>query len=295
MLLSANQKINGTILVIISALSLSISMSLVKQLNSDIPTLLAVFIRSCFGLLFLMPFLRKNPIQAIRTIKLRLHILRSILTLGAMFCTYYAYRHLPIAFATSIGMSGPLFTITLSVIILKDHIGLWKWVLVLIGYCGVILVIRPTSFIVDIAIIVALLANILSSCCIIIAKILSKNDSTITIMLYSNIGITIISALLNNYQWQILDIRDIIILSLAGLLGIISQFCTFKAFKYSNPSFLAPFEYTRMLFAILISIFIFQEQPDLFTIIGGIIIISSILGFSTIPSKINASNRNRSQ
>ena len=281
----ANDKIKGAVLATLAALSLSLSMTLARQLDKEIPTSLIVFVRSCFGLLFFIPFVIKNRTQSFKTSKLWLHILRACFTVCAMLCTYYTYRHLPVAFSTSLGMTGALFTTILSTIILKDRIGKWKWAVIFIGYAGVILVIRPTSYILDFAIITALLANILASCSIISAKILSRTDSTITIMLYSNIGITIFSAMLNSYGLHMLEMRDIIILAGTGLLGITTQLCSMTALKFCQPSYLAPFEYTRMFFAVLIGFFIFSEIPNTYTIIGSIIIIGSTYLLTCIEKK----------
>jgi drug/metabolite transporter (DMT)-like permease len=280
-----NTKINGAILAILAALSMSLSMTLAKHLSNDIPTSLVVFVRSCFGMLFFIPLILRNMDQGFKTTKLWLHILRACFTVGAMLCTYYTYRYLPVAFATSLGMTSALFTTILSWAILKDHVGITKWIIIFIGYCGVILVIRPTSFLLDFAIVTALLANILASCSIISAKILSRTDSTITIMLYSNICIVIFSGILNTGGWQILRIQDLMLLAGTGLLGIATQFCSMTALRFCQPSFLAPFEYTRMFFGVLIGLFIFQEIPSLYSIIGSIIIISSTYFLTKIEKK----------
>ena len=274
-----NTKIRGAILATAAALSMSISMSMAKQLDHDIPTSLVVFIRSSFGLLFFIPLLIKNKSQIIKTRQMHLHILRVVIVVGSMLCTYYTYRHLPIAFATSIGMTGALFTTILSAIILKDKIGMHKWLLLIIGYSGVILVIRPQSFILDVAIIASLMANIFAALAIIISKIISRHDSTLTIMLYSNIGITLVSALFNSYTagWHLdmLYTKDILILLSTGFFGITTQLCSLTALKYSSPSFLAPFEYTRMFWAVLIGLVVFSEIPNIYVILGSIIIICS--------------------
>jgi len=268
-------KIISAMLAILGALSLTVSMSLAKQLDSNIPTTLVVFVRSCFGLLFFIPVLINKRQSIARTQNLSLQILRIILVVGAMLCTYYAYRNLPIAFATSIGMTSPIFITMLSAIFLKEKISYTKWALIVLGYAGVLLVIRPTSFILDTGTISALCANLLASFCIIIIKILSRYDSTVTIMLYSNIGISVMACLFNIYGWQALDLSDIKLLLLTGLLGIITQFCSITALKYSTPSFVAPFEYTRIFFALLIGMLIFKEIPDIYMIIGTVTIIFS--------------------
>jgi drug/metabolite transporter (DMT)-like permease len=268
-------KVISGMLATTGALSHSISMSLAKQVDPTIPTTLVVFIRSFFGLLFFLPILISQKSSLAKTKNLPLHILRVVLLVSGMLCTYYTYRNLPIAFATSIGMSGPIFVTILSVFILKEKISYIKWCLIFLGYIGVLFVIRPTSFILDIGVGTALLANLIAGLCIIIIKILSKYDSIITMMLYSNIGIAIVSFLFNMNGWQAPSLRDVGLLSCTGVLGIITQVCSVTALKHSPPSFVAPFEYTRIFFASLIGIVVFQESINIYMIIGTLIIIFS--------------------
>lgn len=265
----------SAILATIGALSLSVSMSLAKQLDSNIPTTLVVFIRSCFGLLFFLPFLIKQRKSLTEINNIPLHLIRVLLGGCAMLCTYYAYRNLPIAFATSIGMSNPIFVTVLSSIILKEKIGYKKWMLIICGYIGVLTIIEPSNFVIDIGTISALLANLLAASCTIIIKILSKTNSSTTIMFYGNIGITTIFCIVSSSEWQILEHNSVLIISFMGILGLITQICTILSLKYSTPSLVAPFEYTRILFALLIGFFVFYETPDISTIVGTIIVLSS--------------------
>ena len=271
------QKLNikSASLAIISALFLSILMSLAKQLHTDIPTKLVVFIRSCFGLILFLPVIIANRHAIQKTTKLPLHILRIILTVTAMLCTYYAYRNLPIVFTTSIGMSSPLFTTTLSFMILKEHIAGTKWLAVIVGYTGVIIILRPTSFEFDLGTLSAITANILAATSIIVVKILSRYDSAITIMFYTTIGIVIISGLYSFNVWQKIHLQDLALLFAMGFLGATSQFCLINAVKYSSPSFVAPFEYTRIFFATLIGITIFNETLSICTVAGSALILLS--------------------
>lgn len=285
MLLPSKQNMLSAGLATLGALSLSISMSLAKQLHPGIPTSLVVFVKSCFGLLIFIPILISNRKSFVKTDRLPWHILRVTLAASAMLCTYYAYRNLPFAFATSIGMSGPLFTTFLSIILLKERVSFTKWLVIIAGYIGVIIIVKPTSFSLDLGTVSALFANLLAACTIIVVKILSRYDSTITIMFYSNIGITLISFLFNIQGWQFLSIEDLMLLSCMGVLGVISQFCSITALKYSTPSFVAPFEYTRLPFAILIGFLVFGEPTSLYTIFGGIIIISSAYILSCLNNK----------
>lgn len=236
---------------------------------------MVVFVRSGFGLLFFIPILIKERSSLSRINNIPLHIIRVTLAVFAMLCTYYTYRNLPIAFATSIGMTSPIFTTALSGLILKEIIGYKKWGLVILGYIGALIVIKPTSFILDTAIITALLANLLAATCIIIIKILSKKNSIVTIMLVGNVGIFTVSFLMSLVQWHSLTAYDMGLLSLTGALGIITQLCLNIVIKRTSPSFVAPFEYSRMLFATVIGFVVFNEIPAISTIIGVSIIIAS--------------------
>ena len=269
------EKSKSAALAIIGVLSLSVSMSIAKQLDTNIPTVMVVFVRSGFGLLFFIPILIKERSSLSRINNIPLHIIRVTLAVLAMLCTYYTYRNLPIAFATSIGMTSPIFTTALSGLILKEVIGYKKWGLVILGYIGALIVIKPTSFILDTAIITALLANLLAATCIIIIKILSKKNSIVTIMLVGNVGIFTVSFLISLVQWHPLSVYDIGLLSLTGALGIITQLCLNIVIKRTSPSFVAPFEYSRMLFATVIGFVVFNEIPAISTIIGVSIIIAS--------------------
>jgi drug/metabolite transporter (DMT)-like permease len=279
------EKSKSAVLAIIGVLSLSVSMSIAKQLDASIPTVMVVFVRSGFGLLFFIPILIKERSSLSRINNIPLHIIRVTLAVLAMLCTYYTYRNLPIAFATSIGMTSPIFTTALSGLILKEVIGYKKWGLVILGYIGALIVIKPTSFILDTAIITALLANLLAATCIIIIKILSKKNSIVTIMLVGNVGIFTISFLMSLVQWHPLTAYDMGLLSLTGALGIITQLCLNIVIKRTSPSFVAPFEYSRMLFATVIGFVVFNEIPAISTIIGVSIIIASTYTMLMIKNK----------
>jgi len=276
MVFSLSPTNKSVLLAITSSLLLSISMSLAKTVNSEVPTTLLVFIRSCFGILFLLPILVYNTRSITRTQNLLLHILRTIIVFSAMLCTYYAYRNLPLAFAASISMSSPLFTTILSFIILKEKINSLKLLVILIGYLGVIIVIRPSTFLLDLGTISSILANILAACALIIVKILSRHDSTMTIMFYTNIGLVLVACVFSLDEWKLLNFIDYKIISIMGLLGVTMQFCSIIAVTHSSPSFVAPFEFTRIFFSHLIGIIIFKEIVDIYIVIGSLVILFSV-------------------
>ena len=281
-----SQQSKSAILITFGVLSLSISMAIAKHLDSSIPTTMVVFVRNSFGLLFFIPIFIKKRHCISLTNNISLHIIRIILGVFAMLCTYYTYRNLPIAFATSVGMTMPMFITTLSGLILKEYIGYKKWGLITLGYIGALIIIKPISFAINAAIVTALIANALAATCIVIIKILSRKDSVVTIMLFGNVGIFVVSFCLSFIQWHVLNFYDLILLSLTGLLGLITQICTTTAIKLTSPSFIAPFEYTRLLFAMIIGFVLFDEVPEMSTLIGMSIVVISTYTMAISKQKI---------
>jgi drug/metabolite transporter (DMT)-like permease len=265
--------VQGAMLATLSAFLMSVLMAITKELAPDIPTTLVVFIRSLCGLLFSLPFLIKNPWKVLKSNQYGLHSVRVMLSASAMLCTYYTYRHLPLTLATSLGMTGALFTTVLTVLILKDRVDSIKWLCILFGYLGTFCIIQPRSITLEIGILTSLLANFFAGCSTIVGKIISKQDSVLTMISYTNIGLTILFGVLSYPQWQVVEGRHMLLLASCGLLGLAAHCCYLTALKKVSPSFLAPFEYTRLLFTFLIGFLYFRELPNFYTVLGSMMII----------------------
>lgn len=270
-----SSKLIGAGFMLLWALSFSTAMSLAKTLSPDINSLIILFMRYFFGLVFFSPFMVSAGFKGFTTSRPLLHFTRILCVGTSMACAYYAYRHLPLALATSIGMTGPLFTTVLAMIFLKESISYQKWGLILCGYLGVLVMVRPHNVSIALGVWVELLANLFAAFSIICVKILSRTESTLTIMLYANTVTTLIAGLIVLSIWQTPSPHDLMVLMAVGVVGVISQYCSVTALKYANPSYLAPFEYTRMCFAIPIGYLIFGEVPTVWTLFGSLMIIGA--------------------
>ena len=125
----APPKLIGAAFMLLWALVFSLAMATAKTLSPEVDTLILLFMRYFFGLVFFSPFLMKSDLKDFKTSRPLLHVTRIMCMGAAMGCTYYAYRNLPLALATSIGMTGPLFTTMLSMLLLKDSVSFPKWAL----------------------------------------------------------------------------------------------------------------------------------------------------------------------
>ena len=242
------------------ALFFSTAMAFAKTLNHEVHSLVILFMRCLFGFMIFSPFVMKAGVSAFKTSRPFLQVLRVLFTCSAMACTYYAYRNLPLATVTSIGMTGPLFTTMLAMLILREDVSWQKWMIILLGY-------------------------ICAACTIICVKLLSKTEKTITIMTYSTSAALIVSAIAVIGVWKMPSYDDLLALVAIGALGVLSQFCSVTALKFANPSYLSPFEYTRLCFAIPVGFFCFGETPDVWVLVGSLVIILSTTLLTQIEMK----------
>lgn len=282
-------KLIGALFMLLWAMTFSTAMALTKTLSSDVDSIVILFMRDFFGLLFFSPFVVQAGFKGFKTSRPILQLIRVLCMLIAMGCTYYAYRHLPLALATSIGMTGPLFTTLLSMLLLKDAVSFSKWALILFGYFGVIVMVRPHDMPISMGVWVELFANLFAGFTIICTKLLSRTDSTVTIMLYTTTITTFIAGILALSVWKTPALPDMMILVAIGGFGVFSQYCSITALRYANPSYLAPFEYTRMCFAIPVGFFFFEEFPSLWTVFGSMIIIGATYGLTRLELKLSSS------
>jgi drug/metabolite transporter (DMT)-like permease len=278
-------KLVGALFMLLWALSFSTAMAFAKTLSPEVDSVMVMFMRYFFGLIFFTPFIIRAGTKGFTTSRPLLHLIRVVALGVAVSCTYFTYRKLPLTLATSIGMSGPLFTTVLAMIFLKDHIRFSKWMLIILGYVGVIVAVRPHELTINIGVWTALLANLCASLSLICVKLLTRTESTFTLMLYANTATTFIASLVAFVVWETPSQPDLLALVAVGGFGVFSQYCSVTAMRHATPSFLAPFEYTRICFAIPIGYVFFNEIPDLGVILGSLIIICATYGLTRIEQE----------
>lgn len=260
------------------SLCFSVVMTLAKKIGSDVPGATLVFFRLAIGLIFAMPiFMAQGLGRVMKTQTIGLHFIRAAVVSCSMGCTYYTYRNLPLADAAAIGQTGPLFTTLLAVLLLRESMTLLKWLAMLVGYMGVLFIVKPGVVEYNSAIFVALAGNLLAGLAIVMAKTLSKDNSSQTILFYGTVGTLVLASIHAFFYWQTPSTKDCIFLVLIGISGMASQYCYLQALKYAPASFVTPFEYTRLCVTIPIGMVVFHETPDVYSIVGSLIILASII------------------
>ena len=249
----------------------------VKFLSDDLHPITICFYRCLMGLIIITPFVAKNNFQALQTDNMRLQIFRALINIISMICWFTAIGMMHFEKATALGFTTPLFTTVLAVLILGEVIRFHRTAALLLGFIGILIIIRPGYMPFEFGTILMLVASLSFSFVLIFVKKLSATDSSLTIIFYHLLYMTPAFFILSLFYWENINLNQLIIFSLMGASGLLSHWCLAQAFKMSDTTFVMPLQFTKLIWASLIGLFIFSEQPDIWTWVGGVIIFISVV------------------
>lgn len=249
---------------------------LVKLLGQRLSPFEVAFFRCLFGLLLLLPFLAGTRSYRISGSPW-MHLLRALVGVSGMFCGFYAVTYLPLATATAITFTKPLFLIVLAVLFLGEEVRWRRWTATAVGFIGVLIVARPGSEAFSPAMLVALLGSFLIADVAVLVKKLSATDRNVTIMFYFGVITTIVAAVPAWFVWQTPLGLEWLLLVFVGGAASLGQYCTLRALRVAEATAVMPFDYARLLFAGVFGFVFFAEVPDGWTLLGIGVLVGSTL------------------
>ena len=271
----------GLALKVLSALCATLMAASIKGLDGHIPTGEVVFFRSIFALLPLLIWLSlQGSILALtNTRHLGGHAVRSISGTGGMFFSYLALAYLPLADATALSYAAPLFTVVLAAVLLGEVVRAYRWTSVAIGFCGVLVMLSPHIDLSHAANTAAmfgsaagLLAALFSAVSSVQIRHLAKTEQPGAIVLYFSLITTVIGLVTAAFGWTLPTPLQFCLLVSAGIFGGLAQILITLSLRHAQASLVAPFEYTTMLWSVLIGYIALGQLPLATTVIGGIIV-----------------------
>ena len=249
----------------------------VKFLSNDLNPFTISFFRCFVGLFIILPFVAHNKFQALKSKNIKLQIFRSFINVISMITWFAAIGMMHLEKATALGFTAPLFTTILAVIILKEVIKMHRITALLIGFLGVLIIIRPGYLPLDYGTVIMLTASLSFSFVLIMVKKLSDVDSSLTIIFYHLLFMTPITFIITIFFWEGINFSQLLIFILMASAGLISHWCLAQAFKLSDTTFVMPLQFTKLIWASIIGFYVFSESPDIWIWFGGIIIFASVI------------------
>ncbi len=277
--------VQGAIWIAFAGLILMTMSSMVKALGASFDSFQILFFRCAVGTVFMLPLVLRSGFGTFATHRAGLHLGRTLAGIGAMSCFFYALTHLPLAEATAILFSRPLFTTILAVIVLGEVVRWRRASATVVGFIGILVMLRPGAAVAfepaavafEPAALVAVLGAMLAGGTAVIIKKLSTTEPTVVIVFWFTVGGTVLALIPAILVWRTPTAAEWGLLVLMGLLGLAGQAAMTRAFALGEASAVVSFDYLRLIYAGLIGIVLFAEVPDIWSVTGAVIIIGSTL------------------
>lgn len=233
------------------------------------------FFRNFFALVFMLPWLLRTRFAGGRTKRLFAHVWRGIVGLGAMNLWFLSIAVLPLAQATALNFTFPLFGTILAALVLKETVRLRRWSATLVGFLGVLVILQPWSTGVSWAALLPVAAAAFMAVSSVLVKSLSSTEKPATMVFYMNLIMTPLSLIPAAFYWVWPDLETWLWAAALGFFAAISHIMLTRAYVLADASVVQPFDYLRLPFIALIGYLLFGEVPDQWLWIGAAIIAAS--------------------
>jgi drug/metabolite transporter (DMT)-like permease len=230
-------------------------------------------LRSWFGLPLLCLFaLYGSGVKTLKTRRPLVHVGRYLLVLALSFSFFWALSQMKLVDAIAITFAAPIFITALSVPLLKEPVGLHRWVAISVGFGGVLVMLRPGAGVFQWAALVVIGSAVVYALLMITTRAYKATESTAALMLYPQLGMTLTGIVLAPFFWVTPSLVDLGLFAIAGLFGSVGVMCVTHAFRLGPAAVISPFEYSALIWATLLGYFLWAELPDAITLVGAAIV-----------------------
>ena len=272
-----NNNIKAVLLTISASFFAVLMEALIKAAQYDSNVYTIGFFRFFFGFLIILPYLVIKKFNTYKTKNLKFYILRGAFNIPVMILGFGALVYVPLEQFKAMHFLSPIIVVLLSFIIFREKIYRFRIFALIIGFLGMLIIVRPGYVDFNIGTIMILVSLTFWSFIIILSKFVSKDDSPITMVTYQYTLMTIFAFPLAIYFWQMPSLISILLVFIAAASGTILHLCLGLAYKYADLSVTQPIWFTGLIFGSGFGYFVFNEIPDFWTWIGGIVVFSSVL------------------
>ena len=267
-----SQTIMAAAFMVLSAALFASMHGTVRLVSHDLHPFVIAFFRNLFGFLTLLPLLMQGGAKLFMTRRFGMHLSRAGINAISMLTWFTALSMVPLADATALNLTGPLFVTIGAMVAFGERVRIWRWTALALGALGAMMVIRPGFEAVNIGALLAVFSTALAAVSKLMSKSLTRTEDPTTIAAYVQFLMTPITLVVALFVWQWPTAEQFIGLVVIGVLGSLGHLFTAKAYAIAEISFAEPLVFTRMIFATIFGYVAFAEFPDLWTWAGAITI-----------------------
>lgn len=271
-----SESIRGIICMVAGMALLTLNNGFLKTLTSDYPPGQLIALRAAFVFIpIALIAWRSGGLGSLRINNYGGQSIRAGFLVTTQFLMVTSLALLPLADVTALSFSGPLIITALAGPMLREQVGWRRWAAVIIGFVGILIMVRPDPDIFRIAALLPILAACSGALRDLVTRRISTGESSIAILCYSTLAVLLAGIASMAYDHAPLDYGDIPILAMAGCLQGAAHFVLIEAFRQGEASVVAPFKYTALPWAAIFGFLLFGDVPDIWIIAGSVPVICS--------------------
>lgn len=258
---------------------------LVRELSADYSAFQLLFARNLVAICILLPPALLSGSGVLQTSRFGLHCLRAVFAYFGVLGLFFGVSNLPLPEVTALSFTQPLFVVILAALILKEAVGGARWRAVLLGFAGLLVIVRPGFAEISIATLMVLLSALSYSCANICVKRLMTTDTPTQAVVFFNLLMLPLSLIPALFFWITPDWPDLLRMLGIGLAGTLSVYSFARALSLADASAVLPFDFLRLPMAALASFLLFSEVGDIWTWVGSLIIFSSSYALARLQTR----------
>lgn len=271
-----SKNLHGVLWFILGLLISSFGDVMMKYLGANVHPYQIVFLRFLFATITLLPWFYIKRSSFVTT-RLKLHFMRGLLLFGGISFWCMGLNVVKIALATTINFTIPIFVAVLAVVFLKEKFNIFRLSATLLGFVGIVVAMNPTAADFNVISMSLLLSALMFATLDVINKRFVTDESTISMLFYSNVFTSLLSAIPAFYVWVPVSYHDIFLFLLLGIVANLILYCLLKAFAIVDASAVAPYRYVELLFSSTLGYLFFNEILDSSILSGAVVIIIATL------------------
>ena len=267
--------VRGCLLMVLGTLVFAAMHAAIRYTTQHLSGMEVAFFRNLFGLFVIAPLLMRYGPALFHTEKFSLHLIRAVINAVSMVCFFVGLSMTPIARATALAFTAPLFTALFSAIFLGEVFRWRRWTAIFVGFFGALVILRPGVKEIDIGGLLIIASSLLWSIAMIDIKMLGRTESSRTITAYVTVLLTPLTLVPALWVWQMPSADMWVWLVFIGIIGTIGQIVITEAIKLADMTVLMPFDFLKLVWAAFLGMIFFAEVPDTLTWVGAAIVFAS--------------------
>ena len=268
--------VKGILFMVGWAFVVTVQDAAIKLVAPHYPPGEVVFLRALFTFVALLPLVaRAGGLQALKTRRGGGHAMRAALFLVSMVLFILAVRVMPLADAITLTFTGPLFLTALAVPFLAETVGWRRWTGVLVGFLGVVVMLRPTEAALNLVVLLPVASALASAVRDLLTRKMASSETSVALVFHSNLGLALMALATAPFGWTLLTLEHVALLAFTGSILAVSEYLLVQSLRFAEVSVVMPFKYTAAVWAVVLGYWMWGDVPDATMIVGAAFVIGS--------------------